>query len=84
MIDLSIQRKYAQYILGVIFGLITIFVMMDNFLLVEGHFFDFRHIPMMMAGFIGGLVSAMLAAIISSLYRCNMGGSGSMGAIAPY
>ena len=82
MIDLSIQRKYAQYILGVIFGLITIFVMMDNFMIVEDRFFDFRHIPMTMAGFIGGPVSAMIAAIISSLYRYNMGGSGSMGGIS--
>jgi two-component system, sporulation sensor kinase E len=81
-IDLSIHRKYSQYILGVMFGLITIFVMFDKIMVVEGRFFDFRHITMTMAGFIGGPVTAVIAAIISSLYRYNVGGSGSMGGIS--
>lgn len=66
MIDLSIPRKYAQYIIGVMFGLITIFVM-TKIMVVEGRFVDFRHITMTMTGFIGGPVSAVIAAIMSSL-----------------
>jgi len=82
MIDLTIQRKYAQYILGVMFSLITIFVMNNNIMVGEGRFFDFRHITMTMAGFIGGPVTAVIAAAMSSLYRYNVGGTGSMGGIS--
>jgi two-component system, sporulation sensor kinase E len=81
MMDLSIPKKYAQYIIGVMFGLITILAMTSNIMVVEGRFFDFRHITMTMAGFIGGPVSALIAAIISSLYRYNVGGSGSFSGI---
>ncbi|HEY8910640.1 MAG TPA: PAS domain S-box protein [Desulfosporosinus sp.] len=81
IIDLSIRRKYAQYILGVMFGLITIFVMTSKIMVLEGRFYDLRHIIMTMAGFIGGPVTAVIAAIISSVYRYNVGGSGSMGGI---
>lgn len=81
IIDLSIHRKYSHYILGVLFGLITIFVMKDKTIVIDGRFFDFRHITMTMAGFIGGPVTAVIAAIISSIYRYNVGGSGLMGGI---
>lgn len=80
-IDLSIHRKCSPYILGVMFGLITIFVMNRKIMLAEGRFFDFRHITMTMAGFIGGPVTAAIATIISSLYRYNIGGNGVIGGI---
>lgn len=67
--------------LGVLFGLITIFVMKGRIMVVEGRFYDFRHITMTMAGFIGGPVTAAIAAIISVLYRYYAGGTGSMGGI---
>ena len=82
LIDLSLQKKYAHYVLGIIFGLITILIMNDSIIIAEGRFFDFRHITMTMAGFIGGPVTAVIAATISSLYRYNVGGSGSMGGIS--
>jgi len=81
MVDLSIHRKYAQFIIGVMFGFITVLIMTTKIMVVEGRFYDFRHITMMMAGFIGGPISALIAAIISSLYRYNVGGSGSTGGI---
>jgi len=81
MADLSIQRKYSQYIIGGMFGLITIFGMTTKIMAIEGRFYDFRHITMTMAGFIGGPISAAIAAIISSVYRYNVGGSGSTGGI---
>ena len=77
MVDLSIQRKYSQYIIGGMFGLITIFGMTTKIMVIEDRFFDFRHITMTMAGFISGPVGAVIAAIISSVYRYNVGGSGS-------
>ena len=80
-IKLLLNRKYSHYILGVMFGLITIFVMDDKIMVVGDRYFDFRHITMTMAGFIGGPVTAVIAAFISSLYRYNVGGTGSMGGI---
>ncbi|ODA41543.1 sporulation kinase [Desulfosporosinus sp. BG] len=80
--DLSLKKKYSPYILGIMFGLITIFVMHGRITVVEGRFYDFRHVTMTMAGFIGGPVTALIAALISCLYRYNVGGSGSMGGIA--
>ncbi|HZK54894.1 MAG TPA: PAS domain S-box protein [Desulfosporosinus sp.] len=82
IVDLSIPQKYSRYIIGVMFGLITIFIMHTKLFPLEGHFFDLRHIPMTMAGFIGGPITALIAAIISSLYRYTMGGPGVIGGIA--
>jgi len=50
-------------------------------MVAEGQFFDFRHITMTLAGFIGGPVTAVIAVFISSLYRYYLGGSGIMGGI---
>lgn len=58
-IDLSLNRKYAHCILGVLFGFITIFIMQDHIMIGEGRFFDFRHITMTMAGFVGGPITAV-------------------------
>ncbi len=55
--------------------------MYGKIMVAESRFHDFRHITLTMAGFIGGPVSAAIAAIISSLYRYNMGGTGSMGGV---
>jgi len=71
----------SKYWLGVMFGLITIFIIRGQTMVVEGRFYDFRHIIMTMTGFIGGPVTAAIAALISSLYRYNLGGNGSMGGI---
>lgn len=63
------------------FGLITIFEISEKVVLFKDHFFDFRYITMTMAGFIGGPVTAVIAALMSSLYWYNVGGNGSMGGI---
>ena len=82
LLESSLKRKYSHYLLGVMFGLITIFVISSGRIDQKAQFFDFRHITMTMAGFIGGPVTAVIAAIISSTYRYTVGGSGSMGGIA--
>ncbi|MDR3543308.1 MAG: PAS domain S-box protein [Desulfosporosinus sp.] len=79
--DLSLSKKYSSYILGVIFGLITIFIMQGRIIVAEGRFLDFRHITLAMAGFIGGPVTAVISAVISAVYRYRVGGSGSLGGI---
>lgn len=81
-INLSLKKKYSPYFLGIMFGLITVCVIVDGKIMVDGRIYDFRLITMTMAGFIGGPVAAAIAAIISSIYRYNVGGPGSMGGIA--
>ena len=80
-IDLYLNKKHSHFVLGVLYGLITIMVIQSHIMVVEGWFFDFRYIAMTMAGFTGGPVTAVIATLISSLYRYNVGGSGSMGGI---
>ncbi|TGE34593.1 PAS domain S-box protein [Desulfosporosinus sp. Sb-LF] len=80
LLDLLLKRKYSDYLLGVMFGLITIFVMGSR-MGMRSSSLDFRHITMTMAGFIGGPVTALIAAIISALYRYFSGGSGLIGSI---
>ncbi|MDR3541488.1 MAG: PAS domain S-box protein [Desulfosporosinus sp.] len=75
-IDLSLNKKHSRYIMGIIFGLSTVFVMQDQIMVVAGRYFDFRYITMIMAGFIGGPVSAAIAALISSIYQYNVVGIG--------
>ena len=81
-LNLSLNKKYSNYISGIIFGLITIFVMNGRIIVGEGNYVDFRTITMTMAGFTGGPVTAMIAAVISVMFRYMMGGSGSIGGIA--
>lgn len=76
LVDLTVYKKYSYYVMGIVFGLVTIFVMKTNVWVGNGRLFDFRHITMTMAGFIGGPVTAVIAALISALYRYHLGGSG--------
>lgn len=81
LVNLSLNEKYSRYRLGVLFGIITIFIMSGKNMVIAGRFYDFRNITMTMAGFIGGPLTAGLAAIISGIYRYQAGGSGMMGGI---
>ncbi|MDP4159231.1 MAG: PAS domain S-box protein [Bacillota bacterium] len=80
-INYSLNKKYSPYFLGVMFGLITIIAMNGRIMMEGGHYYDFRHITMTMAGFIGGPITAVIAAILSSLYRYIFVGTASMGGI---
>lgn len=77
----SLHKKYSHYLLGVLFGLITIFVINGRITIVHDRYFDFRNITLSMAGFIGGPITAGIAAFIASLFRYFIGGNGSMGGI---
>ena len=79
--NLFLDQKYFRYILGVLFGLITIFVIHEKIMVIGDQYIDFKHITMTMAGFIGGPVTAVIAALMSSLYRFNVGGFGLIGGI---
>ncbi|WP_092330691.1 PAS domain S-box protein [Desulfosporosinus hippei] len=80
-INLSLKSKYSRFLLGILFGLITIFVIKGRIEVFEDHFYDFRNITMTMAGFIGGPITAIIAAFIGGLYRYFVGGNGSMGGV---
>lgn len=80
-IDRSLHKKHSPYLLGVMFGLITIFVINDRITVVPGHFYDFRNITMTLSGFIGGPITAGIAAGIGALYRLILEENGSMGGV---
>lgn len=80
-INLSLNKKYSLYFLGVMFGLITMFVINGRIAIHGGRFYDFRHITITLAGFIGGPLTAGIAALMASVYRYYIGGNGSMGGI---
>jgi len=75
-VDMSLNKKYSTYISGIMFGLITIFVMSGGIVVGEGHYFDFRTVILTLAGFTGGPVTALITAIMSALFRYGMGGDG--------
>lgn len=77
-IDLSLNKKYSRYILGVMFGLATIYTINQPILVVNGFLLDFRHITLILAGFVGGPVTAIITALMSLLYRFLHGGSGTI------
>ncbi|MBC2725448.1 MAG: PAS domain S-box protein [Desulfosporosinus sp.] len=81
-INLSLKSNYySRVLLGILFGLITIYVIKGRIEVVNDHFYDFRNITMTLAGFIGGPVTAITAAFIGGLYRYFVGGNGSMGGV---
>lgn len=61
---------------GVLFGCVSVLVMMTPVTLQPGLIFDGRSIILAVAGLFGGVVPAFIAAIISVLYRIWLGGVG--------
>lgn len=61
---------------GLIFGAISIFSMLFTFRADSGVIFDARSVILSLAGIMGGWISAIIAAVISIIYRVSIGGSG--------
>lgn len=63
---------------GVLFGLVAVVGMMNPLKLQPGVIFDGRSIILSIGGLFGGPVTAIISAIISSLYRIYLGGAGAI------
>jgi len=61
---------------GVLFGCVSVLVMMTPVTLQPGLIFDGRSIILAVAGFVGGIIPAFIAVVISALYRIWLGGVG--------
>ena len=61
---------------GILFGIVTIIVMLNPFTLVEGLFFDGRTIVIGICTLFFGPLSGIVAAVIAAGYRLYIGGIG--------
>ncbi len=67
---------WSKALSGIIFGMVSVVGMMSGIVLAEGVIFDGRSIILSVAGLFGGPVVAVIAMLISGLFRFYLGGSG--------
>ena len=73
---LTSQKLWQKSAIGFVFGLASIGVMHNSIEIVPGLFFDMRTIILPLAGIFGGYVIAIIAALLSLVYRVWVGGPG--------
>lgn len=66
-------EKYKSLFLGLLFGFGTIFIMKQSIPIADGVIVDFRNLSLIFAGFFGGAIPAIIATVISGMYRLTMG-----------
>jgi PAS domain S-box-containing protein len=67
---------WSKALSGIIFGMVSIVGMMSAITLSEGVIFDGRSIILSVAGLFGGPVVALIAMLITGLFRLYLGGDG--------
>jgi PAS domain S-box-containing protein len=70
--------RISQAISGLLFGVVAVVGMMNPLIISPGLIFDGRSIIISVAGFIGGWVTALIAALMSIIYRTWLGGPGAI------
>jgi PAS domain S-box-containing protein len=70
--------RTGQAVSGLLFGAVAIAGMMNPLIFSPGLIFDGRSIVISIAGFIGGWVTALIAALMGVLYRVWLGGPGAV------
>jgi len=75
---LPFSRQGATLVLGFVFSAIIVLGMIDPVRLAPGVFVDGRTSLMVLAGFIGGPVTAGVAALASGSFRLWLGGAGAL------
>ena len=70
--------RSSQIISGFLFGAVAVVGMMNPLIVSPGLIFDGRSIIISIAGFIGGWVTALIAAVMSIIYRAWLGGPGAI------
>lgn len=74
--------KLFPLVSGLLFGSVALVGMMAPVILQPGLFLDGRSIILAIAGFVGGPVTALVAAVIAATYRTWLGGVGSSMGVA--
>ena len=72
-IVLMTGRKPSSLVWGVTFGLCSVIVLLEPIAYV-GRSFDFRHIPLVLAGYVGGPITALVAASMTGSVRFLLAG----------
>lgn len=79
-------RRYPRYInaaiVGVLFGVFSIFTMNDPIRMSNGGIIDARHVIVMVAAIISGWRGGFIAMVISSSYRFYLGNPGMLPGVA--
>lgn len=75
---LSSKAKYSGVVNGLLFGICTLTVMHNKVYFDAGHFVDFSNVVMVLAGYLGGLSTALIAGSVSGLFRWYQGGAGAV------
>jgi len=70
--------RISQAISGFLFGVVAVVGMMNPLIVSPGLIFDGRSIIISVAGFIGGWVTALIAALMGIVYRTWIGGPGAI------
>ncbi|OIP91389.1 MAG: hypothetical protein AUK26_06980 [Syntrophaceae bacterium CG2_30_58_14] len=68
--------RTGQAISGFLFGAVAVVGMMNPLIISPGLIFDGRSIIISIAGFIGGWITALIAALMGIIYRTWLGGPG--------
>lgn len=78
MRQLKANVPFKALISGFLFGLVTLAGMLNPVHFAPGIIFDGRSIVLGLAGFIGGPITGITAAVIAALYRYHLGGVGAV------
>jgi PAS domain-containing protein len=70
--------RTGKAISGFLFGAVAVVGMLNPLIISPGLIFDGRSIIISIAGFIGGWVTALIAALMGIIYRTWLGGSGAI------
>jgi PAS domain S-box-containing protein len=70
--------RTGQAISGFLFGAVAVVGMMNPLIISPGLIFDGRSIIISIAGFVGGWVTALIAALMGIIYRTWLGGPGAI------
>lgn len=70
--------RSSQVLSGFLFGAVAVIGMINPLVFSPGLIFDGRSIIISIAGFIGGWVTALIAAVMSIIYRAWLGGPGAI------
>jgi len=65
---------FLKVTIPLLFSLLSLLVMLHPFM-IDGLLLDLRMVPLFMIGYLGGWKGALLAIILPTLYRYNIGGS---------
>ncbi len=72
------KTPYFSIVSGLLFGCVSVIGMMTPMTLMPGIIFDGRSIILFIAGFSGGPVTAVIAAMMAGAYRIWLGGAGTL------